>query len=82
MNSRNLLTGSLLFRERKAERDAINRYRRVQSECLGYDIGFDAALVGWMLRHRKSWREDRKKLEDNVLKPSEIAVEDAFLCMA
>ncbi len=57
-----LLKNSLLWRELKAEHDEILRHKWLESEKIGYDIGFGFAQVDWNLRHRSGWRKARMKL--------------------
>ena len=54
-----LLINSSLYREFLAERDEINKHKWFRSEEAGHDIGFEAALVDWMLNHRAEWRANR-----------------------
>jgi hypothetical protein len=51
-----LLEGSLLYREFQRERDEILRHKWFESEKAGHDIGFDKALLDWIVRHRTAWR--------------------------
>jgi hypothetical protein len=50
------LSKSALYREFLAERDEILRYKWIESEKAGYDIGFERALVDWVLKYRSAWR--------------------------
>ena len=36
-----------------------NKYKWIESEKLGRDIGFERALLDWMLKHRTPWRQSR-----------------------
>lgn len=54
-----LLKNSSLYREFLAERDEILRHKWIESEKLGRDIGFERALLDWMLKHRTPWRQAR-----------------------
>lgn len=54
-----LLRNSSLYREHLAEKDEILRHKWIESEKLGRDIGFEKALLDWMLKHRSSWRHAR-----------------------
>jgi len=56
----NLLGRSLLYREHLAERGEILRHKWYESERAGRDIGFEAALVSWVLYHRSKWRKSRQ----------------------
>lgn len=37
------------------ERDEVLRHKWLESEKAGRDIGFEAALLGWIIRHRRQW---------------------------
>ncbi len=52
---------SLLYKEFMAERDEILKHKWIESEKAGYDIGFERALIDWLLKCRSSWREQRQK---------------------
>jgi hypothetical protein len=54
-----LVKESLLYKEFMAEREEILRHKWIQSEQVGYDIGFEKALLDWIVKHRSSWREQR-----------------------
>ena len=54
-----LLTRSSLYREYLAEREEILRHKWIESEKAGRDIGFEQALIDWVLRHRAHWRRTR-----------------------
>jgi len=56
-----LLKNSTFYREFLAERDEILRHKWFESERAGRDIGFERALLDWMLNHRTSWRQARVK---------------------
>jgi hypothetical protein len=55
-----LLARSSLYREFLAEREEILRHKWCESEKAGRDIGFDNALVSWVMRHRAQWVRDRR----------------------
>ena len=54
-----LVRNSSLYREFQAEREEILRHKWLESEKVGYDIGFEQALTDWILRHRTKWRRAR-----------------------
>jgi hypothetical protein len=54
-----LLERSLLYRELLREREEILRHKWFESEKAGHDIGFDKALLGWVIKHRAGWRAGR-----------------------
>ena len=52
---------SLLYKEFLAEREEILKHKWIESEKAGTDIGFEKALLDWILKHRSNWREKRVK---------------------
>ena len=54
-----LLQRSSLYREFLAEKEEILKHKWIESEKAGHDIGFEAALVDWITKHRSSWRRSR-----------------------
>lgn len=56
-----LVTNSLLYRELKAEKEEILKHKWLESEKVGYDIGYHKALVDWVINHRSGWRAYRKQ---------------------
>ena len=56
-----MLKGSLLYQEFLAEREEILRHKWFQSEKVGHDIGFEKALLDWIVRHRAGWRAARRE---------------------
>lgn len=51
---------SSLYQEFLAEREEILRHKWLESEKAGYDIGFEKALLDWIMNHRDSWRSHRR----------------------
>jgi len=49
-----------LFREFQLEREEILRHKWYESEKVGYDIGFERALMDWIVKHRAKWRKSRQ----------------------
>ena len=37
------------------------KYKWIESEKAGYDIGFERALLDWIVKHRSAWRERRQR---------------------
>ena len=52
---------SSIYQEFLAEREEIMKHKWLQSEALGHDVGFDAALVDWTVNHRSSWKKKRSR---------------------
>ena len=50
---------SSLYQEFLAERDEIMKYKWIESEKAGFDIGFERALLDWIRNHRDTWKENR-----------------------
>ena len=60
-DSKAMVMNSQLYREFLAEREEILRHKWIESEKAGYDIGFERALLDWIVKHRSSWRKLRKQ---------------------
>jgi hypothetical protein len=58
--SREFVKQSSLYQEFLAEREEILRHKWLESERLGYDIGFERALLDWIRKHREAWRSARR----------------------
>lgn len=51
---------SLLYKMFARQRDEILRYKWIESEKAGVDIGFEKALLGWLVKNSADWREQRQ----------------------
>ena len=61
-----LVKNSMLYKEFLAEREEILKHKWIESEKAGYDIGFEKALLDWIVKHRGSWREKRKESREGA----------------
>ena len=61
---------SVLYKEFLAEREEILKHKWIESEKVGSDIGFEKALLDWIVKHRSSWRERRLRESKAELKAS------------
>jgi hypothetical protein len=52
---------SVLYKEFLAEREEILKHKWIESEKAGSDIGFEKALLDWIVKHRSHWRDKRVK---------------------
>ena len=52
---------SVLYKEFLAEREEILKHKWIESEKAGKDIGFEKALLDWIVKHRSNWRTKRLK---------------------
>jgi hypothetical protein len=52
---------SVLYKEFLAEREEILKHKWIESEKAGKDIGFEKALLDWIVKHRSNWRTKRMK---------------------
>jgi hypothetical protein len=52
---------SVLYKEFLAERAEILRHKWIESEKAGRDIGFEKALLDWIMKYRSDWRDRRRK---------------------
>jgi hypothetical protein len=60
-DSKEMVMNSALYREFLAEREEILRHKWLESEKAGYDIGFERALLDWIVKHRSNWRKHRRE---------------------
>ena len=59
--SADLVNNSVLYKEFLAEREEILRHKWIESEKIGQDIGFERALLDWIVKYRSTWRSDRSR---------------------
>jgi len=52
---------SVLYKEFLAERAEILKHKWIESEKAGKDIGFEKALLDWIVKHRSNWQDRRRK---------------------
>jgi len=65
-----LVKNSVLYKEFLAEREEILRHKWIESEKLGQDIGFERALLDWIVKYRSAWRTDRGKHQGRTDRPA------------
>lgn len=56
-----LFRRSALYREFLAEREEILKHKWIESQKAGYDIGFERALLDWIVKYRAGWRRNRRQ---------------------
>ena len=52
---------SVLYKEFLAEREEILKHKWIESEKAGADIGFEKALLDWIVKHRSNWRDNERR---------------------
>jgi hypothetical protein len=52
-----MVENSLLYKRFARQRDEILRYKWIESEKAGVDIGFEKALLGWLVKNSAGRRE-------------------------
>lgn len=60
-DNQDLVKESLLYKEFLAEREEILRHKWIESEKAGHDVGFEKALLDWIIKYRSSWRQQRQR---------------------
>jgi hypothetical protein len=60
-NEAQFVRESALYKEFLAERGEILKHKWIESEKAGKDIGFERALLDWIVKHRSNWRDRRRK---------------------
>jgi hypothetical protein len=58
----NWVARSSLCQEYLAEREEILRHKWLESEKAGRDVGYESALISWVVHHRAQWRKERRQL--------------------
>lgn len=53
---------SSVYNEFLAEREEIMKHKWLESEKVGHDIGYDQALLDWIMNHREKWRTARRRV--------------------
>jgi len=56
-----LVKNSALYKEFLAEREEILRHKWIESEKAGRDIGFERALLDWIVKYRSHWMDNRTR---------------------
>ena len=64
-----LVKNSVLYKEFLAEREEILEHKWLESEKAGHDIGFEKALLDWIVKHRSTWREKRQRVAPPSISP-------------
>ena len=64
-SSREFVKQSSLYQEFLAEREEILRHKWIESEKAGHDVGFEKALLDWIVKHRAGWRALRQQKPSN-----------------
>ena len=55
------LNRSSVYQEFLAEREEILKHRWLESEKAGHDIGYERALLDWIINHREKWRSAHRR---------------------
>lgn len=64
-NEMDLVKNSVLYKEFLAEREEILRHKWIESQKVGHDIGFERALLDWIVKYRSTWRNERAQSQQN-----------------
>lgn len=52
------------FQDFLVERIKIGDHKWIESEKAGHDIGWEKALVTWVMHHRSAWKRTRARRAD------------------
>jgi hypothetical protein len=50
----------LIYKEALAQREEVERHKWLESEKVGRDIGYDAALIDWVIKHKSKWKKAQR----------------------
>ena len=56
------LNRSSVYQEFLAEREEILKHKWLESEKAGHDIGYERALLDWIINHREKWRSAHRRM--------------------
>jgi hypothetical protein len=57
LSDSDLLKNSLLYKQFQAEREEILKHKCIESKKAGHDIGFEQAMIDWIIKHGSLWRK-------------------------
>ena len=60
LQTKDLINNSSVYQYYCAERDEILKHKWLESEKVGKDIGFEKALMDWIMYHRSDWRKSKQ----------------------
>jgi hypothetical protein len=52
---------SSLYRTSLLEREKVLKHKWIESEKAGRDVGWEWALVDWLVKYRNKWRESQSR---------------------
>ena len=55
------LNRSSVYQAFLAEREEILKHQWLESEQAGHDIGYERALLDWIINHREKWRSAHRR---------------------
>ena len=50
----------LISKEALAQKQEVERHKWLESEKAGRDIGYDAALIDWVMKHKSKWKKAKR----------------------
>lgn len=56
-----------IYKEFLAMKEEILKHKWLESEKVGYDIGYVAALFDWSLKYKSAWVRERRKAKKLIL---------------
>jgi hypothetical protein len=65
---------SSLYKEFLAERAEILRHKWIESEKAGFDIGFERAMIDWIVKYRSAWYEQGQSSHQRGVQPERLIV--------
>ena len=72
---------SELLKDKEVLKD-IDRFKWIESEKAGYDVGFEKALLDWIVNHRATWRSNRQKAPSATSHRNQSSPENVNVALA
>ena len=61
MESMEMIKKTKLYQEFVAEKQEILKHKLIESQKVGFDIGYDKAFFDWEIRHYRKWKKEREE---------------------
>jgi hypothetical protein len=55
-----LIEQTNLYKKSMAIKDEIMKHKWLESEKVGYDVGFNLAMIDWVCKHKAAWEKQHK----------------------
>jgi hypothetical protein len=50
----------LIYKDALSQKEEVLKHKWLESEKAGRDIGYDAALIDWVMKHKSKWKKAQR----------------------